>query len=30
MNKAKITSNLLMDDAATYFVNLMETGNWKT
>ena len=30
MNKAKITSNSLMDDAATYFVNLKNTGNWKT
>ncbi len=30
MNKAKITLNLLMDDAAAYFVNLKNTGNWKT
>jgi hypothetical protein len=30
MNKAKITLNSLMDDAAAYFVNLMNTGNWKT
>ena len=30
MNKAKITSALLMDDAAAYFVNLKNTGNWKT
>ncbi len=29
MNKAKITSDLLMDDAAAYFVNLKNTGNWK-
>jgi hypothetical protein len=30
MNKAKITSNSLMDDAAANFVNLKNTGNWKT
>ncbi len=30
MNKAKITSDLLMDDAAAYFINLKNTGNWKT
>ncbi len=30
MKKAKITSNLLMDDAAAYFVNLKNTSNWKT
>ena len=30
MNKAKITLALLMDDAAAYFVNLKNTGNWKT
>jgi hypothetical protein len=30
MNKAKITSNSLTDDAAAYFVNLKNTGNWKT
>jgi hypothetical protein len=30
MNKAKITFNSLMDDAAAYFVNLKNTGNWKT
>ena len=30
MNKAKISSALLMDDAAAYFVNLKNTGNWKT
>ncbi len=30
MNKAKITSNSLMDDAAAYFVNLKNTRNWKT
>jgi hypothetical protein len=30
MNKVKITSNLLMNDAAAYFVNLKNTCNWKT
>jgi hypothetical protein len=30
MNKAKITSASLMDDASAYFVNLKNTGNWKT
>jgi hypothetical protein len=30
MNKAKSTSNLLMDDVAAYFVNLKNTSNWKT
>jgi hypothetical protein len=30
MNKAKITLNLLMDDAAAYFANFKNTGNWKT
>ncbi len=30
MNKAKITSNSLMDDVAAYFVNLKNTRNWKT
>jgi hypothetical protein len=30
MNKAKITSDLLMDDASAYYVNLKNTGNWKT
>ncbi len=30
MNKAKITSVSLMDDASDYFVNLKNTGNWKT
>ena len=30
MNKAKITSVSLMDDASAYFVNLKNTGNWKT
>jgi hypothetical protein len=29
MKKAKITSDLLMDNAAAYFVNLKNTGNWK-
>ena len=29
MNKAKITSASLMDDAAAYFVNLKNTGTWK-
>jgi hypothetical protein len=30
MNKAKITSASLMDDASAYFVNLKNTGHWKT
>ena len=30
MSKATITLNLLMDDAAAYFVNLKNIGNWKT
>jgi hypothetical protein len=30
MNKAKIMLDLLMDNAAAYFVNLKNTGNWKT
>jgi hypothetical protein len=30
MNKAKITSDLLMDGAAAYFINLKNTGNWET
>ena len=30
MNKAKITSDMLMNNAAAYFVNLKNTGNWKT
>jgi len=30
MNKAKITSASLMDDASAYFVNLKNTGNGKT
>jgi hypothetical protein len=30
MNEAKITLNSLMDDAAAYFLNLKNTGNWKT
>jgi hypothetical protein len=30
MNKAKITSASLMDDASAYFINLKNTGNWKT
>ncbi len=30
MNKAKITLNSLMDDAAAYFVNLKNTRTWKT
>jgi hypothetical protein len=30
MNKAKITSDSLIDDASAYFVNLKNTGNWKT
>ncbi len=30
MSKATITLNLLMDDAAAYFVNLKDTSNWKT
>ncbi len=30
MNKAKITSASLMDDASAYFVNLKNKGNWKT
>ena len=30
MNKAKITLDLLMDDASSYFINLKNTGNWKT
>ncbi len=29
MNKAKITLDLLMDDAAAYFINLKNMGNWK-
>jgi hypothetical protein len=28
MNKAKIMSQLLMDDAAAYFVNIKNTGAW--
>ncbi len=30
INKAKIRSNSLMDDAAAYFVNLKNTGYWRT
>jgi hypothetical protein len=30
MNKAKITSELLIDDASAYFVSLKNTGAWKT
>jgi hypothetical protein len=30
MNKAKIMPQLLMDDAAAYYVNLKNTGQWKT
>ncbi len=30
MNKAKITLDSLIDDASAYFVNLKNTGNWKT
>ncbi len=30
MNKAKITSDSLIDDASAYFINLKNTGNWKT
>jgi hypothetical protein len=30
MNKAKITSISLMDDASAYSINLKNMGNWKT
>jgi hypothetical protein len=30
MNKAKITLDLLMDNAAAYFINFKNMGNWKT
>jgi hypothetical protein len=30
MNKAKITLQSLMDDAAAYYVNFKNTGQWKT
>ncbi len=30
MNKAKIRLRLLMDDAAAYYVNIKNTGQWKT
>ena len=30
MNKAKTMSASLMDGASAYFVNLENTGNWKT
>jgi hypothetical protein len=30
MNKAKNMSQSLMDEAAAYFVNLKNTGTWKT
>ncbi len=30
MNKTKITLQSLMDDAAAYYVNLKNTGQWKT
>ena len=30
MNKEQVTSRSLMDDAAAYYVNLKNTGSWKT
>ena len=30
MNKSVVTSQALMDDAAAYFINLKNTGAWKT
>jgi hypothetical protein len=30
MNKAKFLLQLLMDDAAAYYINLKNTGQWKT
>ncbi len=30
MNKIKIMSDSLMEDAAAYYVNLKNTGNWNT
>jgi hypothetical protein len=30
MNKAKIMPQLLMDNAAAYYANLKNTGQWKT
>ena len=30
MNKSRVTSQSLIDDASAYFVNLKNTGAWKT